>query len=275
MRYAPRMNALALLAAALLAVFTPARADQRESALKELAPTGSLRVAIGVGPVVSAFYCTRDPLTGRPHGVAVDLGAELSRMLRVPVEYVEYQSSGEITEAGKTGAWDVTFMPIDAERAKAVEFGPAYYKFDSTYLVPPGSPIKTIEDVDRPGVRVVGVDNTATGRAAAAALKNAKFATFRSVAELQEEVRARRADAVALSRESLRNFAAGLPGSRVLAGQFFTSRVAVAVPKGHMEALAFVKAFVENAKFTGSVRRALDGAGLQEAEVAPPVTQKN
>ncbi len=274
MRYAPSMNVLALLAAALLAVFTPARADQRENALKELAPTGKLRVAIGVGPVASAFYCTRDPL-GRPHGVAVDLGAELSRMLRVPVEYVEYRSSGEITEAGKTGAWDVTFMPIDAERAKAVEFGPAYYKFDSTYLVPQGSAIKTIEDVDRPGVRVIGVDNTATGRAAAVALKNAKFATFRSVAELQEELRAGRADAVALSRELLRNFAAGLPGSRVLAGQFFTSRVAVAVPKGHMEALAFVKAFVENAKFTGSVRRALDGAGLQEAEVAPPATQKN
>jgi polar amino acid transport system substrate-binding protein len=268
------MNALAFLAAALLAVFTPARADQRESALKELAPTGTLRVAIGVGPVASAFYCTRDR-DGHPHGVAVDLGAELSRMLRVPVEYVEYQSSGEITDAGNTGAWDVTFMPVDAERAKAVEFGPAYYKFESTYLVPPGSAIKTIEDVDRPGVRVAGVDNTATGRAAAAALKHAKFSAFRSVAELQEELRAGRVDAVALSRESLRNFAAGLPGARVLAGQFFASRVAVAVPKGHMEALAFVKAFVENAKFTGSVRRALDGAGLQEAEVAPPVTQKN
>ena len=275
MRYAPCMNALALLVAGLLAAFSPARADPRENVLKELAPTGTLRVAIGVGPAASAFYCTRDPLSGRPRGVAVDLGAELSRMLRVPVEYVEYQSSGEITEAGKAGAWDVTFMPFDAERAKAVEFGPAYFNFESTYLVPPGSAIKTIEEVDRPGVRVIGVENTATGRAAASVLKNAKFVTFRSVAELQNEMRAGRADAVALSRESLRNFAAAFPGARVLAGQFFTSRVAVAVPKGHMKALAFVKAFVENAKFTGSVRRALDGAGLKEAEVAPPVTQKN
>ena len=269
------MNALVLLLAALLAGFSPARADPRESALKELAPTGKLRVAIGVGPVASAFYCTRDPLSGRPRGVAVDLGAGLSRMLRVPVEYVEYQSSGEITEAAKTNAWDVTFMPVDAERAKTVEFGPAYYNFESTYLVPAGSAIKTIDEVDRPGVRVIGVENTTTGRAAASVLKNAKFVTFRSVAELQNEMRAGRADAVALSRESLRNFAGAFPGARVLAGQFFTSRVAVAVPKGHMEALAFVKAFVENAKFTGSVRRALDDAGLKEAEVAPPATQKN
>ena len=275
MRYAPGMNLLALLSAVLLATFSPARADSRGGVLRELAPTGTLRVAIGVGPTASAFYCTRDPLSGRPRGVAVDLGAELSRMLRVPIEYVEYQSSGEITEAAKAGAWDVTFMPVDAERTKVVEFGPAYYNFESTYLVPPGSAIKTIEEVDRPGVRVIGVENTATGRAAAAALKNATFVTFRSVAELMGEMRAGRADAVALSRESLRNFAAAFPGARVLAGHFFASRVAVAVPKGRPEALAFVTAFVENAKFTGSVRRALDGAGLKEAEVAPLATQKN
>ncbi len=275
MRYAPCMNALALLVAGLLAAFSPARADSPGGVLRELAPTGTLRVAIGVGPTASAFYCTRDPLSGRPRGVAVDLGAELSRMLRVPVEYVEYQSSGEITEAAKAGAWDVTFMPVDAERTKVVEFGPAYYNFESTYLVPPGSAIKTIEEVNRPGVRVIGVENTATGRAAAAALKNAKLVTFRSVAELMGEMRAGRADAVALSRESLRNFAAAFPGARVLAGHFFASRVAVAVPKGRPEAHAFVTSFVENAKYTGSVRRALDGAGLKEAEVAPPATQKN
>jgi len=274
-KYAWTMNVFTLLAAALIAVFSPAHAEQRDGVLKELAPTGKLRVAIGIGPVASAFYCTRDPSNGRPRGVAVDLGAELSRMLRVPVEYVEYQSSGEITEAGKAGAWDVTFMPVDAERAKAVEFGPAYYQFESSYLVPAGSTIKTIEEVDRPGVRVIGVDNTATGRAAAAALKQAQFTTFRAVADLQAEMRAGRADAVALSRESLRGFAEAFPGSRILAGSFFQSRVAVAVPKGHAEALAFVTAFVENAKFTGSVRRALDGAGLKEAEVAPPLTQKN
>jgi len=275
-RYVPAMNAFALLIAGLLAAFSPAAADPRESVLKELVPTGKLRVAVGVGPVASAFYCTRDPLSGLPRGVAVDLGAELSRMLRVPVEFVEYQSSGEITEAGKTGAWDVTFMPVDSDRAKEVEFGPAYYKFESTYLVPKGSAIKAIEDVDRPGVRVIGIANTATGRAAAAVLKHASFKTFRSVVELQEEVRAGRADAVALSRDSLRNFALAFPGSHVLTGHFFTSRVAAAVPKGHLEALAFVKAFVENAKFTGSVRRALDGAGLQEAAEATPQTiQKN
>jgi len=167
-KYAWTMNVFALLAAALIAVFSPAHAEPRDGVIKELAPTGKLRVAIGIGPVASAFYCTRDPSNGRPRGVAVDLGAELSRMLRVPVEYVEYQSSGEITEAGKAGAWDVTFMPVDAERAKAVEFGPAYYQFESSYLVPAGSKIKAIEEVDRPGVRVIGVDNTATGRAAAA-----------------------------------------------------------------------------------------------------------
>jgi polar amino acid transport system substrate-binding protein len=246
-----------------------------ETPAKEVAPTGTLRVAIGVGPAASAFYCTKDPQTGKPRGVAVDLGAELGRLLHVPVEYVQYPSSGAITEASGKDAWDVAFMPVDQERAKSVDFGPAYYIFESTYLVPAGSKIKTLDEVNKPGVRVIGVANTTTGRAAAGSLKFAQFTTFRSVPELMEEIRAGRADAVALSRESLKNFSKRFPGSRILPGGFWRTGVAVAVPRGHKARLTFVTAFLENAKVTGSVRRALDGAGLYEAAVAPPETKKN
>lgn len=236
---------------------------------KLVAPSGMLRVAIGVGPAASAFYSTKDPQSGQPSGPAVDLGAELARLLHVPVVYVEYPSSGAITEAADKDVWDVTFMPVDEQRAKAVDFGPPYYIFESTYLVPAGSTIKTLKEVDQPNVRVIGVANTATGRAAAASLKNTKLITFRSVPELVEQLRAGNADAVALSRESLTNFSKSFPGSRLLPGGFWQTGVAVAVPKGHAERLAYVSAFIENAKATGSVRRALDHAGLKDAAVAP------
>jgi len=258
------ISALLVFLAAISAAFA------QSPPAKEVAPTGTLRVAIGVGPAASAFYCTKDAQSGKPRGVAVDLGAELGRLLHVPVEYIEYPSSGAITEAADKDAWDVTFMPVDPARAKQVDFGPAYYIFESTYLVAPGSAIQTLEEVDRPGVRVAGVANTTTGRAASASLKQAKYSSFRSVPELIEEMRAGRADAVALSRESLGNFSKEFPGSRVLPGGFWHTSVSVAVPKGSKQRLAFVTTFIENAKVTGSVRRALDGIGLHGAAVAPP-----
>src|SRR6185312_14766877 len=189
---------------ALLALFTATSgALSQTPSAKEVAPSGTLRVAIGVGPAASAFYCIKDPKTGKLRGVAVNLGAELGRLLHVPVEYIEYPSSGAITEDADKDAWDVAFMPVDPERAKTVDFGPAYYIFESTYLVPAGSAARTVADVDKPGARIIGIANTTTGRAAAASLKQATFTAFGSVPELMDQMREGKADAVALSRESL------------------------------------------------------------------------
>src|SRR5918998_608020 len=150
-----------------------AQAQDKDAALKELAPTGKLRVAIAVSPAPSALYVIKDPTSGQYRGVAVDLGTELGKKLGVPVELVPYLASGEITDAADKGVWDVTFMPYDAERAKHVDFGAAYHLLQSTYLVAPGSLIQTLAEVDRPNVRIAGVANTATARAAAASLKTA------------------------------------------------------------------------------------------------------
>ncbi len=244
--------------------------DERTAqALKELAPTGKLRVGIAVAPAVSAFFAMKDPASGRPRGVTVDLGAELAQTLGVPLELIAYPNSGELTDAATRGAWDVAFMPVDRDREKVVDFGPAYSLFESTYLVPSGSAIRSIGEVDRPGVRVVAIENTTTARSASRSLKNATLLRFRTVEELHEMVRAGNADAVALSRESLQGLAARLPGARILPGSFHSSGVAVAVPKNRPAALAYVSDFIETAKASGSVQRALDTAGLKGANVAP------
>ena len=87
----------------------------------EVAPTGTLRVGIGVGPVASAFWTTRDPASGRPRGVTVDLAAAMARDLGVPLKLVEYANSGEVTNGGPRGEWDVAFMPVDETRARMVD----------------------------------------------------------------------------------------------------------------------------------------------------------
>jgi len=235
----------------------------------EVAPTGTLRVGIGVGPVASAFWATRDPATGQPRGVTVDLAAAMAKDLGVPLKLVEYANSGEVTSAGSRGEWDVAFMPVDETRARMVDFGPAYFLTKSTYLVSAGSSIRTLADVDRPGVRVAGVEGTTTARAAQRAMKSNTVKTYRTADELFELARTGQADAIALGRESLEGMQKKLPGSRILDEYFQATGTAVAVPKGRPAALAYVTDFVNKAKTNGTVRRALDAAGMKNAEVAP------
>jgi polar amino acid transport system substrate-binding protein len=243
--------------------------DHSAPALKELAPTGKLRVAIGVSPAPSAFYAIKDATTGKFRGVTVDLGTALAQKLGVPVEFIPYLASGEIQAAVNSGVWDVSFMPVDDERKKIMDFGSPYHLLQSTYLVPGGSPIKSIADANATGVRIVGVANTATFRASNRASPSASHIAAAGVDEAVEIMRAGKANAIALGRESLGGVAAKLPGSRILDGGFLNSTTAVAVPKGKPVALAYVTAFVEEAKASGLVRRAFDDVGLKSAVVAP------
>ncbi len=82
-------------------------------------------------------------------------------------------------------------------------------------------------------------------------------------------LRAGKADAFALSRDSLPPLAAQLPGSRIVDGGFQQTAIAIAVPKNRPTALAYVTAFMQQAKASGSVRRALDKAGFPNEPVAP------
>src|SRR5262249_30720368 len=140
------------------------------AAKRELAPTGKLRVGIAVAPTPGAGNVAPDA-GGGYRGVAVDLGSELAGELGVPVTDGPYPNSRGLTEAVSSDTWDVAFLPVDAQRKSKVDFGSAHIVLQSTYLVGPGSPITALTDVDKIGVRVAGVENTATARAAQASLK--------------------------------------------------------------------------------------------------------
>lgn len=230
----------------------------------------ALRVGIAVSPAPSASFAMRDAKSGKPRGVAVELGTALAQAAGVAAEFIDFPNSGELTEAVTEGRVDIAFMPMDAERAKKVDFTPPYVMFESTFLVLAGSPIRTLSDVDRSGVRPAGIANTTTARSAIRFLKNTTLLQARSVDELAGMLTAGRVDAIALSRESLVSLARTLPPTRILDGHFHASGVGAAVRKGRSALLAFAGAFIELAKTSGLVRRALDESGLAATAVAPP-----
>jgi polar amino acid transport system substrate-binding protein len=239
------------------------------AARMELAPEGVLRVAVAIASAPSTFYSAIDSTTGMPSGVAVDLGAQLADALEVPVEYVTYRSSAEITEAADLDQWDVTFMPVDEERSRQVSFGPAYNVFHSTFLVQGDSAIQTVDQVDREDLLVGVVEGTTTGRSAVRWLSRATVRNYHSVDELRHAILAGEVDAIALSEASLKTVAAGLPAARILEGSFHSTENAVAVPNGRAGALAFLAEFIEAAKRSGHVRAAFDRYGLPDATVPP------
>jgi polar amino acid transport system substrate-binding protein len=235
--------------------------------LKELAPTGPLRVAIAVSPSPSAQFAIPDGDNFR--GVAVTLGRALAQKLGVPAQILPHQASGEIQNSASENKWDVAFLPVDDERKKFVDFGNAYHLLQSTFLVAPGSPIRSVNDANASGIALGGVANTATFRAATKATPAATHVEFAKVDLAVAAMQEGRIQAIALSRESLSGLLGKLPGARILDDAFLNSSTAVCVPKGRPAALRYVSEFIEEAKASGLVRRALDEMGLTSSQVAP------
>jgi polar amino acid transport system substrate-binding protein len=236
--------------------------------MKELIPDGKLHVGVAFAPSPSPLFVVKDK-DGTPRGVTVDLGNELAQQLGVPVEFMIAPNTGELVDALEHGRINVSFMPVDDERRKRIDFGPVYFLVESTYMVTEASGLKQVEDVDQPGIRVVGIAGTTTIRAAARSLKNTTITAAQSIGEAVEMLTGGKADAFALSRDSLPPFVAKLPGSRIVEGGFQLTGIAIAVPRARPDALAYVTAFLEKAKNSGLVRNAFNRAGLQHLMVAP------
>jgi polar amino acid transport system substrate-binding protein len=248
-------------ASVMLAV--PASADPLKD---EIAPTGKLRVAIAISTAGGAFWSTKNEAGGYA-GVPVDLGKAMAAQLGVPVEYVAYDNSGQITDAAAKGRWDVTFLPKDAVRTTKMGFGPIYEVADATYIVKAGSPITNFQTLDQPGIKVAVEYNTTTMRGAMAHLKNAKVIEYQTYDEIFALLKKGEIDAFALSRDQLNAMAKKIPGTRVLDETFKQTVTAVAVPLDHPLALAFVTKFMTEATSNGVLRKAYDNNGLKDKPI--------
>jgi polar amino acid transport system substrate-binding protein len=232
----------------------------------EIASTGRLRVAIAISPAGGAFWSTKTAAGGYA-GVPVDLGKEMAAQLGVPVEYVAYQNSGQITDSVPKGDWDITFLPKDPERETRMSFGPVYEVADATYIVKPGSSVTNFQTLDQPGIKVAAVNNTTTMRGAVAHLKNAKVTGYQTYDEIFNLLKNGEVDAFALSRDQLNAMAKKIPGTRVLDETFKQTVTAVAVPLNHPQSLAFATKFMADAVSNGTLRKAYDNNGLKDTPV--------
>jgi polar amino acid transport system substrate-binding protein len=232
-----------------------------------LAPTGTLRVGINLG---NFLLTAKDATTGEFRGVAVDLGRELARRLDVPVEVIGYPSPGALADEAKTGVWDVGFLGAEPQRASEIDFTAAYVEIEATYLVPPGSPIQSIAEVDRPGVRIAISAKSAYDLYLTRHVKHAELVREVGADAVFKRFLADKLEALASLRPRLVTDAANLPGSRILDGRFTAVQQAAGTPKGRAQAGArYLCAFIEDIKATGFVAATIEKNGVRGLTVAP------
>lgn len=219
-----------------------------------LAPSGKLRVGLSLGMPGSMI---RDPASGETRGVGYELGKELARRLGVPFEPVILGGNPQVLEALKSGQVDVAFTGATPVRAKDMDFSPPYLEIEDGFLVPAGSPISTMTEVDRAGIRVgVTRGSTSDGRFSRE-LKNAVVVRASTIKNAIEMVASRQVDTFATNKVFLFEMSDKLPGSRVLDGRYGVEQVSIAIPKGRDPGISFVRGFVEEAKSDGLVRAAV------------------
>ena len=238
-----------------------------EQAKAELAPTGVLRAGINMGNFL--LVTGRSP-SGDPDGVSPDMARAIADRLGVPVKYLPYKTPGELADAAGTGAWDIGLIGAEPQRAETIDFTAAYCEIEATYLVPAGSPIKSIAEVDRPGIRIAVTGRAAYGLWLERNIKQAELVRTDSLDSAFDKFVNEKLDVLAGLRPRLITDVEKLPGARILEGQFSAVQQAVGTAKGNKGGAAFLRDFVEEAKRSGLVARFIEKHKVQGLSVAPP-----
>jgi polar amino acid transport system substrate-binding protein len=234
----------------------------------EFAPSGTLRVGLNHGN----FLLVTPGTTADPRGVAPDLARELARRLGLPVQFVNYDTAGKLGDGAKAGAWDVAFLGAEPQRAAEIAFTAAYLEIPSTYLVPAGSPIRSIAEVDREGVRIAVAEQSAYGLYLSRNIKHARLVLTAGLDASFEAFVNQKLEALAGLRPRLLTDVQKLPGARLLDGQFTGVQQAIGTPKARTAAAAYLRAFVEDVKASGLVAQAIAKNAVQGVTVAPPAS---
>jgi len=230
----------------------------------ELAPGGVLRAGINLS---NFLLVTGKAANGEPQGIAPDMAGEIAARLGVPLKLLPYVNPGKLADA--VAEWDVGLIGAEPARADRIAFSAAYLEIESTYLVPPGSKIRSLEEVDRKGVRIAVYGRSAYGLYLARSIKNAELVNAEGLDASWDLFINQKLDALAGLRPRLVTDVEKLPGARVLDGRFTAVQQAVGTPKARSASAAFLAAFVEEAKSSGLVARLIERHGVRGVNVAP------
>ena len=230
----------------------------------ELAPTGTLRAGLNRSNFLLVVKGSPDD---NPRGVASDMARELARRLDVAVTFLNFESPGKMADAVKT--WDVAFLGAEPARASEIDFTPAYVEIDATYLVPAGSPLKSIDEVDRAGVRISVSNRSAYDLYLSRALKHAELVRSDGLDASFDRFVADKLEALAGLRPRLILDVGRVPGARILDGRFTAVQQAIGTPKGRPAGAQYLREFVAEVKASGFVAELIERHGARGLSVAP------
>jgi polar amino acid transport system substrate-binding protein len=232
-----------------------------EDVVSELAPGGTLRAAINMA---NMLLVTGKTEAGGPIGVAADFAGAIAGRLGVALAYVPFATPGELADAADDDTWDIGLIGAEPARAERIAFSPAYVEIESTYLVPAGSPLNAIADVDKAGVTIAVAARSAYELYLTRTLQHAELIKVSGLGGALEAFTNDGLDALAGLRPALLDNLATLPGARILEGRFATVQQAVGTPRNNTAAAAFLRDFVLEARQSGLVAELLERHGVTE-----------
>ncbi|MDR5904022.1 ABC transporter substrate-binding protein [Franzmannia qiaohouensis] len=241
---------------------------QIPSALRNtLAPTGVLRASINLGNPILAG---RDPESGEPCGVSVDLARAFAERLGVEIELLAFDSAGQSVETVTAERADIGFFAIDPLRGEGIHFTAPYVLIEGCYLVSDDSPLTDNDQVDSTGTRVVVGKGSAYDLYLSRELKQAEIVRAPTSTAVVAQFVEQQLEVAAGVKQQLEQDSQQHDGLRLLPGRFMVIQQAMGLPKGRGEQAAdCLREFVEEMKASGFVAQALERHGIQGASVAP------
>jgi polar amino acid transport system substrate-binding protein len=256
-------HALVLVLIALTVGAGSAFAQQTtDSRVVDLVKSGKLRVGLFPPQYI------KEP-TGELKSAWVETARALATRIGVELVLLERPTPPKVVECLKGGECDVVFLQFDERAANVGDFSSPFVQFEYTLLVPAGSPIQTFPDADRVGARIAVVRNHASTLTLSPILKHAELVYAETPDLTFDLLRTGHADVMASTRNHLLEISDKLPNSRVLEDRYGVNLNRIVVPKGRTEWLSYVNDFVEEAKASGLMQKAIDRAGPRGVTVAP------
>lgn len=234
--------------------------------LKQLAPAGTLRAGINLG---NFLLVTGKSPSGDPEGVAPDMARAIAERLGVKLKLVPFKTPGELADAAGSDVWDIGLIGAEPARAERIAFSAAYAEIEATYLVPAGSALRTIAEVDRPGIRIAVSARSAYDLWLMRNIRQAQLVHADGIDAAFNLFVNDKLEALASLRPRLLTDAVKLPGARILDGQFTAVQQAVGTARTNAAGAAFLRGFVEEAKASGFIASLIARHHVAGLSVAP------
>ena len=223
-----------------------------------------LRVGINYGNSVLA---QKNPSTGKPGGVTVDLARELASRLSLEVHFITYEAARSVVDAIKAGQCDVAFLAIDPLRGEYISYTEPYVKILGGYLTWMSAPYATVDDVDHTGITIAVGKNAAYDLYLTRNLTRAELRRASTTSGAIELFLSEKLELAAGIKTNLAAVAKNRPDLKVLDGAFMEINQAIGVPRSAQAAVPYLNQFLEEMLHTGFVRDRLEASG-QDPNIA-------